>query len=824
MSRTLSYWAWNRGNNSYCKRLSRQPFRFATRPSNFSANILATGHRHRNNPMAIRPVKKDTMPKSNFIAPQNWRHRSIKIADLFCGAGGTSTGAVEAIELLGHRPELTAVNHWDRAIETHTANHPGAKHLLTAVDNVNPKEHFKEGELDILWASPECTHHSVARGGRPINEQSRATAWCVVRWAGDLSPDIILVENVPEFVTWGGIGANGRPLKNKKGKTFMAWVSALESLGYRVGWRVLCAADYGDPTTRRRLFVMAVRGKRKIVWPEPTHSRVVATDLDMFGAKRKPWVPAREIIDWSLQGQSIYDRKKPLSDKTMRRIMTGLNKFGLKPFIVPQTNGVRSADAPAPTVTTTSRGVGMCEPIILSAGGPDCPARPVSEPLGTVLTRDHRAIAEPFIIGAGGPEYAAKPKRISEPLNTVIAEDRRGLVEPFLVNMKGQSDAADVDQPVPTLTAHAPHIGVAEPFLVNLKGGSDSHIDASASSLDDPTPAVCANGNHVGVAEPFIVGGHGSGDEIHEIERPLTAVATHLKHGICQPFLVPSFGENGTQKPRTHSVDEPLPTVAATGHIQLAEPYILAIDHRGGNGDYINSVHDPLSTVSTKARHCVAEPFLVQLAHGESAGEKNPEKRRVKSIHDPLPTVHAGGKGMGICQPELSRSKSINEPMPTICGNRGDVALIEPSLLPQHGGGVLRSVDQPTPTVTTDGAIGVVEPFLMKYYGAATGAQSVNDPLDTVTAKERHALVRPTVVINGERYLLDIRFRMLQPHELAGAQGFPKTYKFAGTKTDQVKLIGNAVPRRMARALVLAAITQQGNIAQFIDTAVEKAA
>jgi DNA (cytosine-5)-methyltransferase 1 len=606
---------------------------------------------------------------------------AINIADLFCGAGGTSTGAVEAAELLGYKPKLTAINHWDTAIATHTANHPRAMHLLTAIDNVNPRELYKAGELDLLWASPECTHHSVARGGRPINEQSRATAWCVVRWADAVQPSVILVENVPEFISWGGIGSNGRPLKGKRGKTFHAWVTALESLGYRVDWRVLCAADYGDPTTRKRLFVQAVRGRRKIVWPEPTHTRTPSRDMFTL---QKPWVAAREIIDWNLEGQSIYERKRPLSDKTMRRIMTGLKKFGLRPFIVPQMgDSARSVDRPSPAVTTTSRGVRLVEPFVIQTdqtGGNGSYVNPITKPLGAVVTKQNVA-----------------------------------LVSPFLVNMKGQSNGADINQPAPTQTAHAPHLHLAEPFIVKLRGGEETHFESSsAKSLDEPIPTLTTGGN----------------------------VA------LAEPFLVPSFGEREGQSPRCHSVDEPLPTVAATGHI------------------------------------AVAEPFLVQLAHGNGK-DANGDARR---------------------------SRSVDQPLPAVCGQRGDMALCEPSLLPQGGGGVMRSVEAPAPTVATDGAIGLVEPFLVKFYGAASGAQSVGEPLDTVTVKDRHALVRPVVVIEGQRYLLDIRFRMLQPHELAGAQGFPRDYKFTGTKTEQVKLIGNAVPRRLARALVYAALSQCSSI------------
>jgi DNA (cytosine-5)-methyltransferase 1 len=240
------------------------------------------------------------------------KKKALKIADLFSGAGGTSTGAVEAIRALGYEAQLTAINHWDVAIATHSKNHPNARHLCTSIDDINPRHLFKEGELEILWASPECTHHSTARGGKPINDQSRATAWCVIRWAEALRPNIILVENVPEFETWGPIGSNNRPLKSKKGEIFRSWVANLEAIGYRVNWQILQAADYGDPTTRRRLFVQAVRGRKKIVWPNPMYAP--AEESDLLGT-RKAWRTARDhVIDWSLPGKSIFERKRPLSD------------------------------------------------------------------------------------------------------------------------------------------------------------------------------------------------------------------------------------------------------------------------------------------------------------------------------------------------------------------------------------------------------------------------------------------------------------------------------------------------------------------------------
>jgi DNA (cytosine-5)-methyltransferase 1 len=343
----------------------------------------------------------------------------IKIADLFCGAGGTSQGAIEAIEALGQRACLTAVNHWDVAIATHTANHPTARHLCASIDDLNPRQLFREGELDLLWASPECTHHSTARGGKPISDQSRATAHCVTRWAEALRPPTILVENVPEFATWGPIGSNGRPLASRKGETFQAWLGLLRSHGYTVDHRVLCAADYGDPTTRERLFIQAQRGRRKIVWPDPTHAKPAA---DLFGLDgRKPWVPAANIIDWSLPMPSIFTRKRPLAPNTLRRISEGLSEYGDATIIAMEHGGrALPVTAPLPTVTCAKGGAfGVAYILPQQSGGK---LRPVNLPAPTVSTAGALALVVEYY-GNG------KARPVTEPLPTVTCKDRFALIQ-----------------------------------------------------------------------------------------------------------------------------------------------------------------------------------------------------------------------------------------------------------------------------------------------------------------------------------------------------------------------------------------------------------
>ena len=219
----------------------------------------------------------------------------LNIIDMFCGGGGESTGLISAAHEYGFDVNLSAINHWERAIETHAANYPFAEHRIEDVQTINPETLKASKDTDLLWASPGCQHFSVARGGKPRNEQLRAPAREVLRFVETIHPKRVIIENVPEFQAWGPLTPDGKMIQSEKGKTFRAFIHSLQSLNYCVSYRVLCAADYGAPTSRRRLFIQAVRkdcGKR-ILWPEMTNAK----DGGMFLPK---WRSAREIIDWSM--------------------------------------------------------------------------------------------------------------------------------------------------------------------------------------------------------------------------------------------------------------------------------------------------------------------------------------------------------------------------------------------------------------------------------------------------------------------------------------------------------------------------------------------
>ena len=379
---------------------------------------------------------------------------ALRVVDLFAGAGGTSTGVAQAAEAIGRGLELVAVNHWQTAVDTHATNHPWAQHHCAEIDSLDPRK-LVRGRLDLLVASPECTHHSTARGGRPMSDQSRATAWCVVRWADALQPRVVLAENVPEFRTWGPLTTRGRPMKSRAGETFEAWLTALRSLGYRTSARVLNAADYGDPTTRRRLFVLAWRGRQAAPWADTTHAP--RGEADLFGT-RAPWRAAREIIDWTLVGQSIFERKRPLAEKTLARIAEGLRRFGgvhLEPFVLQQQSG----------------------------GAP----RLVSEPLPTLAAKGAVSLVEPFLVPRYGerPTQAPRVHSIDEPLPTVPATCQHALAEPFLVRYHGTGGAESVDRPLPTITARD-RFGLVQPAQLDIRFRMlQPHELAAAMSFPD---------------------------------------------------------------------------------------------------------------------------------------------------------------------------------------------------------------------------------------------------------------------------------------------------------------------------------------------------
>lgn len=281
------------------------------------------------------------------------KDKKIEVVDLFAGAGGASTGITRAVKAMGRELELTAVDQWPIALETHRRNHPQANHINKPVHECYALDYVLR-DLDLLWASPPCTAHSRARGGGPCDHESREEAWWIFDWIESLNVKRIIVENVPEFTRWGPLGDDGRPIPSRAGETFQRFVRALKAHGYRVDWRILCAADYGDPTSRRRLFIQAAKKNESGVnWPPPTHTETP----DMFCSR--PWRAASDIIDWGIRGIPTTRRKKPPCDATIARIESGILRYwGMaesSPFLVsfrgpPAGGSIRRLNKPVPTI------------------------------------------------------------------------------------------------------------------------------------------------------------------------------------------------------------------------------------------------------------------------------------------------------------------------------------------------------------------------------------------------------------------------------------------------------------------------------------------
>ncbi len=382
------------------------------------------------------------------------------IVDLFAGGGGASEGIRLA---LGRCPDV-AINHDEAAIAMHEANHPATRHYQEDVFAVDPVEAAAGRPVDLLWCSPSCTHFSRVSGDMPLNEQLRSLAWVVVDgragdgevfgptrgWARDVRPAVIVLENVAEFQTWGPLGPDGRPNKARAGETFNEFVKSLTDLGYQVATRILNAADYGAPTARKRLFMVARCDGLPIVWPEATH-----------GPGRIPYRTAAECIDWTIPAPSIFARRKPLAEATLRRIAEGIRRYVIgtpTPYLVTMPEGLA-----VPTLVQT--GYGERE-----GQAPRC--LNVHAPLGTVVASVKHGLVEAFI----------------ERFQLGTFPGRSEQVAAFLTKFYGTSTGAQMDLPMPTVTATGHHLGI-----VTVRGEAYRIVDIGMRMLE-PRELATAQG------------------------------------------------------------------------------------------------------------------------------------------------------------------------------------------------------------------------------------------------------------------------------------------------------------------------------------------
>jgi DNA (cytosine-5)-methyltransferase 1 len=454
---------------------------------------------------------------------------------LFAGAGGACRGISDA---LGRDPAV-AINHDQGAIGMHALNFRGTRHLCENLLKVQPFRP-RGRAIDLLWASPDCTDHSRAKGGKPRETGRRYLAWIVLEWARAVLPRVIALENVPEFEEWGPLYPEDHPdprLRNRRiperrGETFAEFVAGLRLAGYRVEWRVLNAADYGAPTARKRLFMLARCDGQPIPWPAPTH-----------GPERLPWRTAAECIDWSIPCRSIFTRRRELAPATQRRIAEGIRRYVLqaaRPFVVCLTHGARceSIDEPMRTITT--------------AGGGE---RAVVVPslIRTDMTSDGhlRGIAS-----------------LEEPTRTITTAGGIGLVAPVLVQTgygerPGQAPRAlDIGAPLGTVVAGGQKHGLVSAFLTRDYGGGPGGKPNRGGSLEEPTHTVTAQDHHrlVGcelTPEPaghcqavaaFLTKFYGSGGQWSSLADPMHTISTIDRMGLVvvhldgHPYVISDIG------------------------------------------------------------------------------------------------------------------------------------------------------------------------------------------------------------------------------------------------------------------------------------------
>ena len=546
------------------------------------------------------------------------------IIDSFAGGGGASTGIEMA---LGRSPDI-AINHNEAALALHAANHPETLHLSENIFKVDPLDHVAGKHVGLAWFSPDCKHFSKAKGGKPVERNIRDLAWIIVLWAERAKPDVIIMENVEEWKDWGPLLDTDKglmPCPDRRGETFDKWCKAMRRAGYKLQHRELRACDYGAPTIRKRLFVVARRDGKPIVWPAPTHG--APDSLEVKTGKRLPWRTAAEVIDWSLPCPSIFDTSaeimtkhslravRPLADATMARVARGMKRYVLdaeRPFIVNLTHGARLEDLDQPfnTITGANRGEkAVISPSLISVAHGDSGGRreyPLEEPFGVVTAGgiSHAVIAPSVIRFNSG----ATGQDARDPLSTITANSfiKRpggaaplGIIAPVLTAAQHGGSNRDVRDPHHTITASKKdQNSVIIPTLVGCGGRAGQSRPRAG---DEPTATITSKADGC-VAVAFIaqhnndrrrVGGVNPGRSADE---PVSTVTqTGSQQGVVSAFIARQFGTS-----TGHSIEEPSATVMAdgAGKSQLVAPFLQKYY---GTGDGAR-LDEPHHTVTTKDR------------------------------------------------------------------------------------------------------------------------------------------------------------------------------------------------------------------------------
>ncbi|MFY0623885.1 MAG: DNA cytosine methyltransferase [Pelagimonas sp.] len=496
------------------------------------------------------------------------------IIDCFAGGGGASTGIEQA---LGRSPDV-AINHNPAALALHQANHPETIHLNSDIWAVEPTAFANGRKIGLLWASPDCKHFSKAKGSAPKDRNVRDLAWVIVKWAKlsrSQRPDVILMENVEEFKTWGPVCDDGKVIKGLEGTTFDLWTRELKDLGYKIDWKELRACDYGAPTIRKRFFMVARCDGRKIVWPEPTHGAPESPEVQ--SGKLKPWRTAAECIDWAIPCPSIFDSSaqikeslglravRPLKPNTLARIAKGMKRYVIdaeRLFVVNLTHGGRCEDTGAPLKTVTG-----------------ATGHAMSDPLATI-------VANSYIKRPGG----------AAPL---------GIVAPHLATMRNSDKPFNnANQPTHTITAGGAGLSLIAPSLLSLKG-----IERRARSITEPHQTVLAGGGHSAMITAALTYAQ-QGGRSRDARDPMHTICASKKDQnqvFTASMVQTGYGERKGQAPRALDLHKPLGTVVAGGAKHAPVTGFLAKYYGTAIGA---SVDEPCHTITVKDRFSHVEAEL----------------------------------------------------------------------------------------------------------------------------------------------------------------------------------------------------------------------
>lgn len=526
--------------------------------------------------------------------------------DLYCGGGGASEGFRMAT---GRDPDV-AVNHDPKAIAMHQANHPGTLHICQDMWTCPPRWATRGKPVAWLHASPDCTHHSKAKGGPPRRDAKRRDLpWTVVKWIRELLPICVSMENVEEITSWGPCDRHGVPIPSQSGVSFKSFVATIRRLGYAVQWRELRACDYGAPTIRKRLFLIARRDGKPIVWPAPTHGDPASEAVQ--SGQLKPWRTAAECIDWRHPCPSIFERKRPLAENTLHRIAEGIERYVVrtaKPFIVTYYGPKKPGDF---------RGCGL------------------DEQLATQTTENRHALVSPFLAGAGGPVYAGKPVPADRPMGTLMTENHQALVAPFLTEHANASSQRTFNaaEPMRTQCANVKggHFSLVTPVMVtNTSGHAASPVDCQMPTL--------TTGQQQMLSAAFLAKHYG-GVVGHELERPIGSVTTVDHHSLVTASVQKFYGTGVGS-----SADEPLHTVTAGGPNGDGRKHGLLTSHLvklRGTCKAGQPVDEPAATITSGGNHLGEVRACAIKYYGQGIGQDLQDPAATVTTRDRMAVVEA---------------------------------------------------------------------------------------------------------------------------------------------------------------------------------------